>query len=68
MSNERPKRLQDIIDNISIGAFGIKPEDAIRKRICVVCKKEVNRMKDELSIKEYLISGLCQECQDKTFK
>ena len=25
-------------------------------------------MKDDLSRKEALISGFCQECQDKTFK
>ena len=37
--------------------------------ICPFCGKEVQPVdfKDELSIKEYKLSGLCQSCQDKTF-
>jgi len=33
------------------------------------CGKPVNGLdfKDDLSAKEYLISGLCQECQDSVF-
>jgi len=31
------------------------------------CGKEVQGFKDELSRKEYGISGLCQECQDSIF-
>jgi len=36
---------------------------------CVFCKKEVKDedFRDELSKKEWNISRLCQECQDKTF-
>lgn len=36
---------------------------------CPFCKKEVDLdgFKDELSKKEYEISGLCQVCQDETF-
>lgn len=33
---------------------------------CGVATSE-NDFRDELSRKEYLISGLCQECQDKMF-
>lgn len=37
---------------------------------CPFCKKEIdfNDFKDELSKKEFKISGLCQQCQDETFK
>lgn len=37
---------------------------------CVFCNKEIflDDFKDELSKKEYCISGMCQECQDKFFK
>ena len=36
---------------------------------CPFCKKSMNnpKFKDDLSIKEFNISGLCQDCQDKTF-
>ncbi len=38
--------------------------------ICPFCKQKINsdNFKDELSHREYEISGLCQKCQDKTFK
>ena len=35
--------------------------------ICPSCQQEVSGFKDKLSKKEFQISGLCQECQDKTF-
>lgn len=42
-------------------------QDAIGKMICVACGKDIRGMRDKLSIKEYLISGLCQDCQDDVF-
>lgn len=37
---------------------------------CPFCGEKVNpkSFRDELSLKEYKISGLCQKCQDKFFK
>ena len=38
--------------------------------VCPLCHKAVNvetDFRDDLSRKEFQISGLCQECQDKTF-
>lgn len=36
---------------------------------CVFCEKIIRMedFKDELSRKEYRISGICQSCQNKTF-
>lgn len=34
---------------------------------CPICSKEIKGFRDPRSIKEYRISGGCQECQDKTF-
>jgi len=42
-------------------------EKKTKKRYCRWCGKEIKGFKDELSVKEFRISGLCQECQDKTF-
>jgi len=35
--------------------------------ICSVCPKEITGFRDQLSEKEYTISGMCQDCQDETF-
>ena len=37
---------------------------------CTTCNKSIDfkSFKNDLSRKEYAISGMCQECQDKTFK
>lgn len=34
---------------------------------CPMCKKPIGEFKDALSKKEYMISGLCQHCQDLIF-
>ena len=41
----------------------------VSKGICPTCSKEISdtEFRDELSIKEYYVSGLCQACQDRTF-
>lgn len=43
--------------------------DALENSKCPVCGGVVNikDFQDYLSIKEFKISGLCQDCQDKTF-
>ena len=49
--------------------FG-KEVAAVQNGKCPFCGKEIKGredFKDELSWREYKISGLCQECQDKTF-
>lgn len=41
----------------------------VEQGLCPVCKKQIdmNEFRDNLSRKEFGISGLCQECQDKVF-
>lgn len=41
----------------------------VEKGQCPFCRKIVfeDSLRDELSKKEFRISGLCQECQDNTF-
>jgi hypothetical protein len=34
---------------------------------CPLCSAEVNSFRDEGSLREYRISGMCQSCQDKFF-
>jgi len=42
-------------------------EKQIQLRRCTWCQTSVKQFKDRISVKEYFISGLCQDCQDKTF-
>ena len=41
----------------------------VSEKKCPFCKKEINvdEFEDELSKKEFKISGLCQSCQDEVF-
>jgi len=40
---------------------------AIRDSRCPVCKKQIGAFRNDLSIREYNISGMCQACQDSVF-
>ena len=48
--------------------FG-KEVDLIELGLCPFCKEKVyeNGFTDELSSREFKISGLCQDCQNKVF-
>lgn len=40
------------------------------KPVCPFCRKEIdveNEFRNKLSVKEFTISGLCQQCQDEVF-
>lgn len=49
----------------------VKPNtmELIEKRKCPLCeiKIDINKFDDELSLKEFTISGMCQKCQNKIF-
>lgn len=50
--------------------LGFGPEvRLVSEGYCPFCKAEVkdSSFKDEVSRREFKISGLCQVCQDKTF-
>lgn len=66
---ERSKEVQSFLDTFTKKAFGRSQTEAKEKNLCVFCGKEIKMedFKDQLSIKEYGISGLCQKCQDDTF-
>ena len=48
---------------------GINRREAITAKTCTCCKSDVtlDSFKDELSLREFHISGLCQTCQDSVF-
>lgn len=58
-SNNVPARPVDLI-------FDGRRE-AIASLKCVACNGPASRFRDELSKREFQLSGLCQRCQDKVF-
>ncbi|MBU3895913.1 hypothetical protein KKG36_01160 [Patescibacteria group bacterium] len=63
---KRPEII-NALDVISQKFFGRPRKISIEDAKCVVCGREALSFKDELSAKEFDISGLCQTCQDNTF-
>jgi hypothetical protein len=61
--------LRELADKLMISAGGQSLAQAKATGTCTRCKQPVaiDTFKDELSIKEYGISGLCQACQDFLF-
>jgi hypothetical protein len=41
--------------------------EAIHTQNCVSCSGPAEKFEDEISAKEYRISGLCQKCQNEVF-
>jgi hypothetical protein len=55
------------IEKLLTQITGVDRPTAIRFSMCVTCGKAVTGFKDDLSRREYAISGMCQECQDAVF-
>ena len=57
------------IDSFLSTVIGRDRTYSINNYLCTKCGKSINlsSFKDAISIKEYGISGFCQECQDEIF-
>jgi len=55
--------------DLSKPIFSLMPHlaDRIMNGVCTYCAITLDDFRDEISAKEYSISGMCQTCQDKTF-
>lgn len=65
--SHKSTEMESQLDEITKSMFGISRVEAIKSDTCVTCRGEAAEFRDALSIHEYSISGMCQECQDKTF-
>lgn len=77
---QRSQAMQQFVDSLSSQLFGSSLSDALEGKTCVICGKSVLRwssvdpvgpdwdFRDDLSLREYRISGMCQACQDDTFR
>ena len=63
----KSEAIEDLLTKIS----GSDRRDTIEANFCrpapMGCGLGVNAFRDDLSKREYAISGLCQVCQDKVF-
>jgi hypothetical protein len=56
------------LDKLLSEILGVDRRATIAADKCVSCKRDAMAFKNELSKKEYSISGLCQKCQDEIWK
>lgn len=64
--NVKSTGMDEMLNAVAENLFG-RPR---KSGFCVQCGREVRPedFRDELSLKEYKISALCQECQDEIFQ
>tara|TARA_Y100000310_G_scaffold131800_1_gene130925 strand:+ start:225 stop:452 length:228 start_codon:yes stop_codon:yes gene_type:complete len=55
------------IEALLTSLTGLSRIGAVAEASCVICKGEASSFRDEISKKEYTISGMCQVCQDSVF-
>ncbi len=65
----QPSEKSQEIDTFITSLFGIDRKQSIKDKSCACCGSSVklDSFKDDLSLKEFHISGMCQECQDSVF-
>lgn len=63
----RTVEMQKVVDGMAKTMFGRSNTEALTHRVCVVCGQPVAIFRDDISRREYKISGMCQKCQDSTF-
>ena len=65
-----PTNKSNPIESMLSSLFGVDRVTTISEAFCVSCDSEGNNaasFRDDISRKEYAISGMCQSCQDDVF-
>lgn len=60
--DNKSQEMKNFIEKVFPGT-----QEEIAENRCPVCKKPIGFFSDVLSLNEYYISGMCQECQDSVF-
>lgn len=63
----KSQSMTNFLDGMSQAMYGRSRSESIAQRICVMCGEQAVLFSDELSVKEFYISGMCQKCQDSVF-
>lgn len=73
MNNQKwlpnPSEKAPELDKFITSVLGIDRKASIKSKTCATCHTSVEQdsFKNELSLKEFHISGMCQPCQDSVF-
>ena len=61
--------VDEMLDILSstINPLGTGRRTSIVNEVCVFCNGPATRFRNEISRKEFTISGMCQPCQDEMF-
>jgi hypothetical protein len=62
---EKNRSLSNFLDGLL--PEGVTRQDSIQKDICATCRKPATDFSDDMSRREFCISGMCQACQDAVF-
>lgn len=67
----KPSEKSENIEFTLSELFGVDRRETICSDVCLPepmgCGKPATTFRDELSAREFAISGFCQDCQDKIF-
>ena len=63
----KSKAMESFLDQIAELSFGRSRSESMRDAKCVCCGGDATEFSDELSRKEYGISGFCEKCQNGVF-
>ena len=60
--SDKSDQVKEMIEHIFPGTA-----QAIADKRCPLCKQPITEFRSSKSIREYEISGMCQDCQDQIF-
>ena len=63
----KPTNKSKEIDNLIKDVIGIDRREVIKNNTCAFCVEPNLEFRNAISVQEYRISGLCQNCQDEVF-
>ena len=63
----KPTEKSKEIDNLIMEVIGIDRREVIKNNTCAFCVEPNLEFRNAISVQEYRISGLCQNCQDEVF-
>lgn len=61
----KSQALERFLNNLL--APGVERRESIERDTCVLCGEPATKFRDEISEREFKISGMCQSCQDYHF-
>lgn len=65
--NMKPEEKNESVESALTSIFGVDRKQSITNNICVICGNPATEFHDELSRREFSISGICSDCQNSVF-